>query len=314
MTIIDLLDEGSLEASLRAYLARREMPDEFLYLGPEGAGHWLDLDDSASFDVASDLTDLLRDHASAVASHVPAGASVVSLGVGRGDKERILLEALPADPGRPYLAADVSRPLVEAALETVSDLPVRATGARARIEDLARLRRHVRPPVLVCLLGNTFSNFEPDRLLKRVRAGLGPSDLLLFDCNLGPSAEGEEAAWRHKVERAYGSAENARFNLGPLTARGLPEDAGRFALRVARVPTRLGPTWRTRKSIEVLCDAEVAFSDGPVRLRAGDVVHMGFTYKHTRRQVLRWAQEARFGIVEAFTDAARTNLLVLARP
>jgi uncharacterized SAM-dependent methyltransferase len=313
MTIIELLDEDSLETSLRAYLARREMPDEFLYLGPEGAGHWLDLDDSASFDVASDLTDLLRAEARALAAHVPPGASVVSLGVGRGDKERILLEALPAEPRRPYLAADVSRSLVEAALETVADLPVRAVGATARIDDLSRLRRHVRPPVLVCLLGNTFSNFEPDRLLKRVRADLGPSDLFLFDCNLGPSAEGDEPAWRQEVERAYGSAENARFNLGPLTARGLPEDAGRFALRVARVPTRLGPTWRTRKSIEVLRDAEVAFPDGPVRLRTGDVVHMGFTYKHTRRQVFRWVQEARFRIVEAFTDAVKTNLLVLVR-
>ncbi|MFO8012453.1 MAG: L-histidine N(alpha)-methyltransferase [Phycisphaerae bacterium] len=313
MTIIDLLDEDDLEASLRAYLARGEMPDAFLYLGSDGADHWLDLDGSPSFDVASDLTDLLRDHASAVASHVPAGASVVGLGVGRGDKERILLEALPADAGRRYLAADVSRPLVEAALETVADLPVEAMGATARIEDWPRLRRHVRPPVLVCLLGNTFSNFEPDRLLKRVRADLGPSDLFLFDCSLGPAAEEREAEWRQAVERAYRSAENARFNLGPLTARGLPEDAGRFALRLVRVPTRLGPTWRTRKSVEVLRDAEVAFPEGPVRLRAGDVVHMGFTYKHTRRQVFRWVQEARFRIVEAFTDATKSNLLILVR-
>jgi hypothetical protein len=313
MTIIDLVDADDLETSLRDHLARRQMPDVFLYLGAAGAGHWLDLDDSDSFDVASDLTDLLRAHASHVAAHVPAEASVVSLGVGGGRKERILLEALTAAGRRRYLAADVSRPLVEAALKAVADLPVEALGATARIEDLPRLRRHLQPPALVCLLGNTFSNFEPDRLLKRLRAEVGPSSLFLFDCHLGPREQESEAAWRERVEGAYGSDENARFNLGPLTSRGLPPDAVRFALSVVRVPTRLGPTWRTRKAIHVVRDVEVAFAAGPVRLREGDVVRMGFTYKHTRRQVLRWVQEARFKVIEAFSDAARTNLLVLAR-
>jgi len=314
MTILDLLDADALEASLRDHLARREMPDLFLYLGTEGAGHWLDLDESESFDVASDLTALLRTSAPLVASEVPAGVGVVGLGVGGGRKERILLEALPANGSRRYVAADVSRALVEAALDAVVDLPLEALGATARVEDLPRLRPHVRPPVLVCLLGNTFSNFEPDRLLKRVRAALGPSDRFLFDAHLAPADEENEASWRQDVERAYASAENARFNLGPLTARGLPTDAARFALRLVRVPTRQGPTWRTRKKIHVLRDADVSFTAGVVRLRAGEVIRMGFTYKHTRRQVFGWVREAGFTVIEVFSDADKTNLLVLARP
>ncbi len=313
MTIINLLDADGLETSLRDHLARREMPDAFLYLGTDGAGHWLDLDDSPSFAVASDLTDLLRAEASAVASYVPPGASVVSLGVGSGRKERLLLEALPQNGrGRRYLAVDVSRPLVESALTAVADLPLDAVGATAGIADLPRLLRHARPPSLLCLLGNTFSNFEPGPLLKQARSALGPSDLFLFDCHLGPGKGVDEAAWRQEVERAYGSAENARFNLGPLIARGLPPDAARFSLRVVRVPTRLGPAWRTRKRIEILRDAEVAFPGGPVRLHAGDVVHMGFTYKHTCRQVVGWVREAGLRVVETFADAAGKNLLVLA--
>jgi len=314
VTMIDLVGADDLEASLRNHLARREMPDLFLYLGAEGAGQWLDLDESDSFGVASDLTDLLRASAPAVASHLPVGVSVVGLGVGGGRKERILLEALPSNGPRRYVAADVSPALVEAALGAVADLPVEAIGATARVEDLARLRPHVRPPVLVCLLGNTFSNFEPDRLLKRVRAALGPSDFFLFDGHLAPADEGNEASWRQDVERAYASAENARFNLGPLTARGVPADACRFVLRLVRVPTRHGPTWRTRKKIHVLRDADVSFPTGPVRLRAGEVIRMGFTYKHTRRQMVGWVRMAGSKILEVFSDAASKNLLVLARP
>jgi len=314
-TITDLLDAGDLEVSLRDHLLRRYLPDVFLYLGREGADHWLDLDGSAGFGVASSLTDLLRAEAPAVASHVPGGTGLVSLGVGGGRKERLLLETLPGNGHGPrrYLATDVSRPLVESALAAVADLPLVACGATARLEDLVRLRPLVDGPALVCLLGNTFSNFDPQRLLGRVRAGLGPSDLFLLDCRLGPRPEADEAAWREGVERVYGSAENARFNLGPLAARGLAADAGRFGLRVVRVPSRLGPTWRTRKRIEILRDADLVFPGGPVRLRAGDVVRMGFTYKHTRRQVLGWVQAAGFDVVEAAAGAGGANLLVLAR-
>jgi SAM-dependent methyltransferase len=238
---------------------------------------------------------------------------VVSLGAGGGRKERILLEAMLADGGARYVAVDVSRALVEAALEASADLGVEAAGLCARIEDLARIRKHAWAPVLLCLLGNTFSNFEPDMLLETVAADLAPSDLFLFDCHLGPVGEGGEEGWRQGVERAYGSAENARFNLGPLTARGVPQDACRFSLSVAQVPTPLGPAWRTAKEVHVLRDAYVAFDAGPVRLSAGDVLRMGFTYKHTRPQVLGWVRAGGFEVVEAFADEAETNLLVLVR-
>lgn len=313
MRIVDLVRPDEMEASLREHLARGELPDVFLYLGEDGAGNWLDLDTSEAFDVASDLTALIRDRAEAVAAHVPAGATVVSLGVGGGQKERILLAALAGSGARTYIAADVSRTLVEEALRAVDDLDVDVLGATARIEDLSRLCRHVRRPVLLCLLGNTFSNFEPDTLLERVGDHLEPGDLFLFDCHLGPSDEAESAAWREGIEQAYGSAENARFNLGPLTARGADPAACRFSLRLTQTRTRMGRTWRTVKIVHLLRDAEVAFPSGPLRLRGGEQIRMGFTYKHTRRQVLGWVRKAGYETVEAFADADDAHLLVLVR-
>jgi len=313
MDIVELVTPAELEAAMRDHLARRRLPDEFLYLGPEGAGQWLDLDESAAFGVASDLTDLLRASVADIAAEVPEDVTVVGLGVGGGRKERILLEALPPRPGRRYLAVDVSRPLVETALDAVADLPVDACGATARIDDLDRLRPHAEPPLLLCLLGNTFSNAEPHHLLEAVRRWLAHGDHFLFDCHLGPDPRHDDPAWRREVEAAYGSAENARFNLGPLTARGVPEDACRFSLRLGRVPSRLGPTWRTTKTIRMLRDVEVPFEGGPVRLNEGDAIGMGFTYKHTRRQVIRWLTEAGFGVRALFADRGRTNLLVLAQ-
>jgi hypothetical protein len=183
----------------------------------------------------------------------------------------------------------------------------------AGIEDLPDLLADVRPPVLLCLLGNTFSNFEPDELLATVAGHLAAGDSFLFDCHLAPDAEADVEDWRRRVEAAYGSDENARFNLGPLTSRGVDPAACRFSLRLRRVPTPHGPAWRTHKTIEMLADAEASFASGPLALPAGRVIEMGFTYKHTRGQVIDHVRRHGLDVVKAWTDAAGGNLLVLAR-
>ncbi|WP_269850103.1 L-histidine N(alpha)-methyltransferase [Methanosarcina horonobensis] len=116
--------------------------------------------------------------------------SLVSVGVGSGEKERILLEELikknlaerPASEKVPiiYYPVDINSQLVDLALEKARDLPVEKKGIVGFIEDMPLLKEHWRLPVLFSILGNTFCNYEPEFILKLVYENLEQGDLFFL--------------------------------------------------------------------------------------------------------------------------------------
>lgn len=312
---VELVAPAALEMQLTACLRHRRLPDHFLYLGSAGAKNWLDLERSEEFPVARRLTELLSAQAGQIAADVPEGALLVSLGVGQGHKERILLEALPEKRPRGYLAVDISGPLVDRALQEVRDIGVPATGVVAFSEDLPRLRARWwagdSGPVLLCMLGNNFCNYEPRFLLPLIRRALRDDDLLLLDCQLFDSTTGEGTP--EAIEEAYGSDLNERFNLQPLITLGLQPQRCRFRLDLVEVDSPVGKVRRTRKQIEILSDTVVTVGREDVALPAGSTVRMGFTYKYTAGQVSRLLEHYQMREVRRFVGNAGDNLLVLAR-
>ena len=129
MKKIELVTKKELEIQFCECLIRREMPDEFLYLVDTGSKNWLALDESAEFTVAKTLTDLLRQSIDNVAAHIPGKFDLVSIGVGSGHKERIIMETLIRRGLSPrYYPVDISSELVDAALNIVSDMDIEKVG------------------------------------------------------------------------------------------------------------------------------------------------------------------------------------------
>lgn len=311
---IELVSDNDLEMRLAQHLRQGQMPDPFLYIGEAGARNWLTLDSSDDFPVATRLRDLLVQSMPELVECVPSTPDVVSLGVGSGEKERLLLETLMRTRSPRYVAVDVSGPLVDAALETVTDLSTEKKGVVAFVEDLPRIREHWASPVLLCLLGNNFSNYEPDMLLDLVREQLTPGDLFLFDCHLLPADGAEAEMGKEDVERIYCSRQNALFNMGPLIQRGMAPDDCTFHLELITVDSPAGPSIRTRKWLDVTRDGLVCCGPDDVYLTSGSRIELGFTFKHTVPQVRCHLARQGFGEVISFTSQGGDNLLVLARP
>ena len=128
MNKIELRTKEELEARLCECLKQHQIPDYALYLGDSGVKNWLDLDNSAEFTVASSLTGLLQQSAPALARHLPGRFDMVSIGVGSGEKEQILLETIIKNGDPAYYAVDISREMVDKALVTVADMDIEKTG------------------------------------------------------------------------------------------------------------------------------------------------------------------------------------------
>jgi uncharacterized SAM-dependent methyltransferase len=305
---IDLLGPEELESLLASELRQGRLPDMFLYVG-DGSERWLDLDASRDFTVARNLTRLLAENLPHLVRHLSDGASLVSIGVGSGRKERLLLAALAGRGCRGYLPVDVSGELVEAAMAAASDLEVETLGLVAMCEQLGRLQHYWDSPALLCLLGNNFCNYWPDQLLGALRSVMTGRDRLLLDCHVIDERPDAQRKWLAQTRRAYGSDHNARFNLGPLLMRGVEADCCDFSLEFVSCRTPVGRALRTRKRIHMLRDARVTVGGETIELPAGRDIQMGFTFKWSPRQVRALAQ--RHGLNVMFQALGDDRLLML---
>ena len=308
MNKIELRTKEELEALFCKYLKQSQFPDYALYLGDSGVKNWLDLDNSTEFTVASSLTDLLRQSVPAMAKHLAERFDMVSIGVGSGKKEQILLETLVKRTDLTYYAVDISSEMVDKALATVADMDIKQTGMVAFLEDLPRIKQFWTPPVLLCLLGNNFCNYDPEYLLKTVHTQLQYDDLFLFDCQLLQQQRKEQ------IEQMYRSQLNVHFNLDPFLRRGMNPDDGVFHLELLPLETDLGTIYRTKKWLEILKDTTISCGADSVLFRAGDIISMpGFTYKYTLSQVRSYLNRHGFQEVELFLSPDEINLLILTR-
>ncbi|MCL5281227.1 MAG: L-histidine N(alpha)-methyltransferase [Planctomycetes bacterium] len=306
------MSDEILEDKLKRYLDRRQLPDAFLYIGERGATNWLALEASTRFPVASALTALLQEHVDSLARQATHYRSVVSIGAGDGQKELILLRELRRY-GRPIChIIDISRPMVESARRTLGKLDIETRGMTAFCEDLDQLAPHWDRPTLLCLLGNNFSNYDPDFLLNLIGRNLGPADAFLLDASLRPEKEQDIPAWVQEVEAIYNSPENARFNVSPLVTRGMDPESCRFELKLIRVPQPWGEVWRTHKRIRVLRPALVRCGAATVAFAAGDAIEMGFTYKYRLAQLQDCLQQRGFGLRDTRLDSTGGNVILLA--
>ncbi len=312
MDKIELITEEALEADLYTNLKEHRMPDHFLYIGDEGAKNWLKMENSREFPVTGRLTSLLRKSLPALTVFIPPNTNVVSIGTGNGEKERIILETLAKRGNPAYFPVDVSARLVDISMEAVRHIPIITTGIVGLFEEMDHIRRYWRPPSLLCILGNTFCNFEPDIFFSAVSRNLGKDDLFLFDCHMLVECGGTSAA-RKKNERTYRARRNTLFNLDPLLRRGVRADDVEFRMEFLPVQTEVGIVYRTSKSVLVRKQCVVSCGKQAIFFRAGDSIRLGFAYKYTPGQIEPLLKRHGFNIMALHKTVDNENILVLAR-
>jgi uncharacterized SAM-dependent methyltransferase len=249
--------------------------------------------------------------------------SLVSVGVGNGEKERVFLEALvkknlaetPVSEKASiyYYPIDINSELVDIALEKVENLPVEKKGIVGFIEDMVTLKTRWNSPTLFCILGNTFCNYEPEFILQLIHENLEQGDLFLFDINLFPAEGSEGQSAREAILGAYTSRENALFNKYPLLQYGMNPDDFDFELLLAPVDSRIGSLYRTSKKLNILKDTELIIGEKTIDFRKGDIIRMGFTYKYTCDQITAFLGICGFEILKTFLSEDQANALILAK-
>jgi len=312
---IELITSNELETRFKECLQQRRMPDYFLYIGEQrGNKSWHNVNSCKELPICAQLTDLLRQSLPSLVDSFPRNLSLVSIGVGRGEKERLLLEALLKRGLSRYYAVDISSRMIDEALRAVADLKVDKVGLVAFLEDLPLLRQYWSPPILLCLLGNTFCNFDPNYILALIWGQLEESDLLLLDCHLlSDQMEESNDSGQEQIERIYRTEPTMRFSINPLVQRGFDTDNCVFHLEFRPVETDIGLVYKTNKQLQVLKNTTISCGQDAVSLSSGDVIQLGFTYKYTRQQAEEYLRRNGFEKLQTFLSSDGENLLLLVR-
>jgi uncharacterized SAM-dependent methyltransferase len=312
MEKIELVAEEDLETMFYESLMKHQLPDYFLYMGSEGAKNWLSLDRSEKFTVARQLTQLLQENTSDIGNLIPEDMNFVSVGVGNGEKERIILKELINKYIPTYYPVDINGTLVDMAMQTVQELPVEKKGIVGFIEDMPLLKNLWNPPDMFSILGNTFCNYEPDYILNLIHENLDDGDLFLFDCHLLPESGDIESA-KKVIKEIYRSRENTIFNEYPLVRYGMNPNSFHFHLDLVPIKSTIGMLYRTHKTLHISEDSFLTIGLNTVSFRSGDIVQLGFTYKYTLEQIMTLLDQADFDLIKYFLSNDRTNAIILSK-
>jgi L-histidine N-alpha-methyltransferase len=260
-------------------------------------------------------TEILKRHASDIASLFQGDVTVVELGSGNAVKTRLLLDALL--PGRRvrYVPIDICRPVLE---ETATDLlqrfpPLEIVAVAAEYhEGLRHLRSASDRPRLILWLGSNIGNFtraEAGGFLRRIRDTMTPLDRMLVGVDLRKEravleeayddAAGVTAAFNRNLLARINHELNGNFDLNAFQHRAIyNEDLGRIEMYL--VSTRV-----QRVTIE-----RIGLT---VRFAAGEIIHTENSYKYSLPEITAVAAAAGLQDQFAWQDAAgRFSLHLLA--
>jgi dimethylhistidine N-methyltransferase len=271
--------------------------------------YFYDLTGSSLFDRITELPEyyptraelgLLQNHAPAIASLFPPGASLIEFGSGSSRKARIVLRAaasveayVPVDISGDFLQEDAARlhrdfphlairPVV-ADFTAMTDLPA---------DIPAKPRAGFFP-------GSTIGNFEPHEaaaFLRRAGRILGPGSVLVVGVDLEKSPD--------ILYRAYNDADGVtgKFNLN-LLARINRELGANFDLAAfehyafynsARHRIEMHLTSTKRQKVRI--------GDQTIEFRAGETIHTENSYKYSIDSFRALARGSGWSALNAWTD------------
>jgi dimethylhistidine N-methyltransferase len=242
---------------------------------------------------------LLRRYARAVPEGTPS--VLVELGPGDGEKLAIVAAQVGASLASIHMI-DLSKTALERAAVTLSQVsPAAIEMHHSTFEgglDSALRGRGPSGPTLIMLLGSTIGNYEPadrQRLLRRIRRRLRPSDALLLGADLVKPASvlrvayddplGVTAAFNKNVLARINRELGGEFDLTRFDHRAVwNATASRVEMHlVSRTAQRV---WIARLQMRVgFRRGESIWTESSYKFRPNDLVHLGDEVElRTRKQ------------------------------
>lgn len=279
------------------------------YLTPEQAKGFLVIERSKEYNkaVTEKEINLLRENVPSVAKEMNnTPTNLIDLGCGDGTKAVLCIEDfMKAVPVR-YCPIDISAYMVQEAAHAVESrglAPVeRVFWNISDFENLNNVtplfRSSAFPHHCFLFLGGTLGNFDHNDILHGIRNGMQEGDVVIIGNGITEGKSPEE--WI----RAYDTQELDDFCVQVPMQAGLARENLKYDVRFA--------DGRIEMRYVVQRDAGVRNLGKRIEFKAGDVIHVAFSYRYSEDQLTSTLKEF-FPSVTLHTDPERTFALAICK-
>jgi uncharacterized SAM-dependent methyltransferase len=310
LKIIKLITKDKFEQQLYNNLKKHQLPDYLLYINYDNTASWLNLDKSKDFPIASNLTTMLTKNIQDILKVTGQISGLASIGVGSGEKERIILQELcKKGLHLHYCAIDVNPKMTSEAIRKVSYLELDSIGVIGMIEELDKISPYWKSPAIIALLGNTFCNYNPYYITSTISNNINSNDYFLVDFHLFSNINKVQS--KRIIEQIYSTERNVLFNMSPLLKRGGHRENFKFNLNLITENIKNEKVYRTRKYLEIVQPCTITTIAGDINLNQGEKIELGFTYKYTKQQALGFLKKGGFELLKV--SYKNDNLLVICK-
>ncbi len=307
----------SVQAALLEGLRSRTIAPKFHYQSYKQVQLWLALHRACSpaWRDPDCVAIYDRSFAAAVGFIPERRVRLIGLGCGGGDKEARLLRLLnAAGKELSYDPCDVSLPLVLAATlaaqNASASLPCRPLLCDLALAgDLAEILNEGGDPEarrIITFFG-MLPNLEPENILPKLALLMRPQDLVLLSANLAPGPD-----YRAGVQRilpGYDNTETRAWLLAFLIDLGAEPGDGRVDFSIEEA----SGLYRIVADFRFLRERVLAVHDERFAFRAGDLVRLFFSFRHTPNRVRLLVQAHGLRVTEQWITASEEEGVFLGQ-
>ncbi len=292
-TIINIqLSQKELENDFLECLRNREIPSRFSYWGKKETFGWLKVCKSKDYGVYDKGVDLVTSNIPKISKCIQKSGhhefNFISLGVGNGIKDSIIIEFFLQNFEMKYFPIDISLDMLNEGMENIRQ-NIKTVGFISdfrHFSDISELiRQNHYKNHLVSILGNTLGNFGQVEILNSLRRGMTKDDFLLIEVTLrkdaGSKIHGENLT---DIIESYNNEDYKSFVFTPLIKAG-------FSLEDGIIEVEYGPNQYYPKlsSIEIWFrigkDKTVNYADQELVFKKDERIMLYVSHKYNQENI-----------------------------
>lgn len=295
-------------------LYHRNIPTKFQYWGKEETQNWLDVcknPEYINWPLEISLLDLnLPEIVKAVK---PKVNNLVSLGIGNGEKDKMILNAFLKNHPMRYFTIDVSSHMVKTGLKTLNSVPTEKTAYIGDFEHLEKLAPKIKKQTtgnnLISILGNTLGNLDQITTLNLIRRSMGKNDFLLFAVQILEKGKVLDVG---EILSAYNTKVLQKLSFGALIGTGLKRTDGIIEIEFGK--NKLYPQLNTIEYFFTLKkDRTIKYLNREIDFKTGERILTYYSYKYDKKNITFLLNNNGFKIIKYFFSPGQKYLLALAK-
>jgi len=297
-----------------ASLRHRSIPTKFQYWGRKETQNWLNVCKNSEYINWPLEINLLNANLPEIIKLVNSRVkNLVSLGIGNGEKDKMILNSFLKNCSMRYFTIDVSPHMVKVGFKTLRKVFVEKTAYIGDFEHLEKLAPKIRKQTgssnLISILGNTLGNLDQVSTLNLIRRSMDKNDYLLFAVQILEKGKILDIG---EILSAYNTKALQELSFGAIMKSELKRSDGIIEIEFGK--NKLYPQLNTIEYFFTFKkDKTIKYLGREINFKTNERIFTYYSHKYDEKNITFLVNNNGFKIIRYFFAPEKKYLLALAK-